>query len=75
MITDERLESDFTYHNREPDVRVPKYQRIRDTCKALAYLICSLVPEGREQSLALTKIEEASMWANAGIARAPEDQA
>lgn len=27
------------------------------------------VPDGREQSLALTKIEEALFWANAGIAR------
>lgn len=33
------------------------------------------VPEGREQSLALTKIEEALFWANAGIARHPDFQA
>lgn len=32
-------------------------------------------PEGREQSLALTKLEEALMWARAAIARHPDNQA
>jgi hypothetical protein len=31
------------------------------------------VPSGREQSLALTKLEEMSMWTKAGIARNQED--
>lgn len=30
------------------------------------------VPNGREKSLAFTKIEEAKMWASAGVARNPE---
>lgn len=29
--------------------------------------ILRYVPEGRERSLALTKLEEAAMWANKGI--------
>ena len=33
------------------------------------YLVDNLVPKSREASLAQTKIEEAVMWANAGIAR------
>jgi hypothetical protein len=32
-------------------------------------MLLSLVPAGRELSLALTKLEEAMMWANDGIAR------
>jgi hypothetical protein len=32
----------------------------------------AVVPPGREKSLAITKIEEAKMWASAGIARSPE---
>ena len=63
-----KLESAFTYH--APKEGQPaKYQAIRDKAKELAYLIDDLVPVGREQNLAITKIEEAVMWANAGIAR------
>jgi hypothetical protein len=42
---------------------------VREMCLKLASDIVDLVPPGREQSLALTKLEEAMMWANAGIAR------
>ena len=31
-------------------------------------------PESREASLAITKLEEAIMWANAAIARRPESE-
>jgi hypothetical protein len=42
---------------------------IRAEAQHLAVLIADMVPEGREQSLALTKLEEVMFWANAGIAR------
>ncbi len=35
----------------------------------LAQYVLALTPESREQSLAVTKLEEAMMWANAAIAR------
>lgn len=35
----------------------------------LAHQIEGSVPDSREKSIALTKLEEALMWANAGIAR------
>jgi hypothetical protein len=35
----------------------------------LAAYISEKCPESREKSLAITKIEEAVMWANASIAR------
>ncbi len=62
------LESRFTYH-KPKDGQPAIYQDIRDTAKAFAYKIDEFVPSGREKSLALTKLEEAVMWANAGIAR------
>lgn len=37
--------------------------------KDLAYVINATCPDGREKSLAMTKLEEAAMWANAAIAR------
>lgn len=43
--------------------------RIRSMAKKLAYLINEDCPDSREKSLAITKVEEADMWANAAIAR------
>ena len=37
--------------------------------KQLAHLLVTNCPESRELSCALTKLEEAVMWANAAIAR------
>ena len=58
----------FTYH--EPTEETAKrYQEIRTLAKMFSDLFDNLVPKSREASLAQTKIEEAVMWANAGIAR------
>lgn len=63
-----KIENAFTYH--EPKEGQPaKYLAIREYAKELAYLIDELVPDSREKSLAMTKLEECVMWANAGIAR------
>ena len=37
--------------------------------KEFAYLLNDLCPDSREKSLAMTKLEECVMWANASIAR------
>ncbi|WP_418252070.1 DUF7681 family protein [Gordonibacter urolithinfaciens] len=64
----DRIENAFTYH--APKEGQPqKYEAIRGKAKELAYLIDELCPDGREKSLAMTKLEECSMWANASIAR------
>lgn len=65
------LANRFTYHPPKPD-QVEKYPRIRAAGHDLATLIDELVPDGREKSLAITKLEETVMWANAGIAREVE---
>lgn len=65
------IESRFTYHKpKENDAY--KFVAIRRDAKYLASIIDDLVPEGREKSLAITKLEEVVMWANAGIARQEE---
>ena len=64
----ERIENAFTYHAPKPG-QPEIYKEIRDKAKELAYLLDETVPDSREKSLALTKLEEAVMWANAGIAR------
>jgi hypothetical protein len=67
----DRIENDFTYHRPTPDM-FPKFKQLRDKAKELALLIEEHVPCGREQSSALTRLEEAVMHANAGIARQGE---
>ena len=65
---DPKIENAFTYH--APKEGQPaKYQAIREKAKELAYMINTLVSDSREKSLAMSKLEECSMWANAGIAR------
>jgi len=63
-----QIENNFKYHQPkegQPDL----YQQIRDTAKELAYLLDKSCPNTRELSLAMTKLEECVMWANAAIAR------
>ena len=64
----ERVEHDFTYHPPTGD-KGERHQMIRDSGKTFAHAILACCPDSREASLALTKIEEAVMWANAAIAR------
>lgn len=67
MNTD-RINNDFTYH--PPKEGQPElYHAIREEARNLAHFIDQLVLDGREKSLALTKLEEAVFWANAGVAR------
>jgi hypothetical protein len=62
------LEKRFRYHPPYGN-QVERYQVVRDWGNKWATSIVSLCPPSRERSLALTKIEEAVMWANAAIAR------
>ena len=62
------IQSNFTYHAPKPG-QPEKYTVLRDNAKALAMLINDNCPDTREKSLAMTKLEECVMWANASIAR------
>lgn len=62
------LEVRFTYH--PPKAGQPeRYTRIRNKALDLAILMDAECPDSREKSLAITKVDEAVMWANAAIAR------
>lgn len=65
--TDSDIEKRFTYHS--PKGKEHRFQVLRDNAKALAHEIKKQCPDSRERSLALTKLEEVVMWANASIAR------
>ncbi len=62
------IDKRFTYHPPEGN-DWEKYQEIRQAARDFAQLINELCPAGREKSLAIIKLEESVMWANAGIAR------
>ncbi len=65
----ERLRHRLTNHppvNEETGVQL---DAVTSTCIAVGDFIIDTVPECREQSLALTRLEEMSMWMKAGIAR------
>lgn len=64
----DELERNFTYHPPKPG-QPERYGTLRDKAKELALLVADECPESREKSLALTKIDESIMWANAAIAR------
>ena len=64
----EQIENNFSYHTPK-EGQPEKYNKLRDKAKELAYLISEVCPNSRERALAITKLEECSMWANAAIAR------
>jgi hypothetical protein len=68
MADSDDLINRFTYHPPKND-QAERYQQIRDAGLHFATLVNDMTPPSREQSLALTKIEEAVMHANASIAR------
>lgn len=72
MDIKDRIENNFTYHA-PTDEDIEKLKAIREAAKEFAFLIADSVPMGREQSLALTHLEEAVMFANAGIVRTNAD--
>ena len=59
----------MNYSNEPFEETAKRYQEIHTLAKMFSDLVDNLIPKSREASLAQTKIEEAVMWANAGIAR------
>lgn len=47
--------------------QVGRIQEIRDACHYLHVLIQAAIQPSRERSLAITKLEEVSMWCNKAI--------
>lgn len=67
-MPEQDLKQRFTYHAPKPG-QPQKYTDIRNGAHELAVMMDELCPNSREKSLAITKLEESVMWANAAIAR------
>lgn len=63
-----RINNDFVYHAPHGD-QLERYAALREAGRQLAIKIVENTPISREQSLALTNLEQAIMFANAAIAR------
>jgi hypothetical protein len=71
-IDAKEIERRFTF-NPPNEERANYHKLINEEVKSLAYRILDLTPEGREQSLALTALEEVRMRANQAIATGPKE--
>ena len=68
IIDQAELDRRFDYH--QPDAGgVATHTLLRSELKRAAEVVVCNTPPSREQSLALTKLEEAMFWANAALAR------
>ncbi len=64
---DAELENRFLYHSPTPEAAW-RHELVSQLTLALAKTLAELTPASRQQSLALTHLEEVRMWANASIA-------
>lgn len=64
----DQIERSFTYHPPKGD-QGGRYHIMRQKAKGFAEHIAADTQPSREQSLALTKLDEVVFWANAAIAR------
>ena len=76
-LTTDELSRRFNYHPPNTEEKVERHQTVRSICFEAAEGIVEITgPPSREQSLAITHLEEAMFWANAAVAReitAPKD--
>lgn len=66
----EEIARRFAFHAPATQEKRDEHTSVRQACRRLADELNERLPEGREKSVAVTKLEEVMFWANAAIARA-----
>lgn len=68
-MTPEDIAHRFAFHAATTQEKRDEHTSVRQRCRQLADALNEQLPEGREKSTAITKLEEVMFWANAAIAR------
>lgn len=68
-MTPEDIENRFAFHPATNGEKRDAHTSARQNCRRLAHLLNEHLPEGREKSLAITKLEDVMFWSNAALAR------
>ena len=63
MIYEAEVKRRFNYHAPQSAERVKGHEHIRTALRVAARIVLQETPSSREQSLAITKLEEAMFWA------------
>lgn len=66
--TETELENRFRYHPPKTESRRAKHSEVTELCLSVAQRLVEICPAGRGLACALTKLEEARMWANQSLA-------
>ncbi len=72
MLSNQQIEDRFGFHKATiegAEATKPKHEQLRIDFKSFANMLNNELPDGREKSLALTALEEASMWSHKAIAQ------
>lgn len=70
-IGKEEIEHRFGVHKATlegPNATAPKHVNLRKEFRQFAEFLDSILPDGREKSLAFTELENSSMWSHKSIA-------
>lgn len=67
------IENRFAFHAATTDEKRDAHTSVRQSCRRLADFLNESLPDGREKSTAITKLEEVMFWSNAALARAQDD--
>jgi hypothetical protein len=68
-MSPEDIANRFDFHAASSEEKRNEHTSIRQACRRLAYDLNYRLPEGREKSLAVTRLEEVMFWSNAAVAR------
>lgn len=66
-MTAQEIDNTFSYHAPTKE-QIPKYETLREAAKKFATTIVANCPESADRTVAIRKVREAVMTANASIA-------